>query len=74
MAHSYSVTKKNFTYRRRAVYCETLNRIIETAVYVQTEQSDTKQQVTSNLVYSIFVYLKDKNFNITMNFINHSMG
>ena len=72
MAHSYSVTEKNHTYRSTSVYCETLNRMTERAVTVQTEQTFTKRQVPRNLVYSISVNLKDNFFNITMNITNHS--
>jgi hypothetical protein len=55
MAHSYSVTEKKL-YIQTAVYCETLHRMIETVVFVQTKQSDTKRQVTRNLVCFIYVY------------------
>ena len=38
MAHSYGVTETNFKYRWTAVHCETLYRIIEAEVCIQTEQ------------------------------------
>ena len=49
-----------------------VNRMVETAVCVQTEQLDTKQQVTSNLVCSLFLFSKDSIFDITIKFMNHS--
>jgi hypothetical protein len=50
-AYSYSVTETNLTYRRTTVPCKILYWMIEAAVSVQTEQSDTKRQVTGNLVH-----------------------
>ena len=45
--------KTNFRYSRTAVYFEKLNRINKTAVFFQTEQSDSKWQVKRNLIHSI---------------------
>jgi len=71
MAHSYSFTESICMCRRTAVHCEQQTGW-QTAVCVQTEQSDTKQQVTSNLVCSLFLFSKDSIFDITINFMNHS--